>query len=78
MMLVFFKTNIIIQNVVKKTSKQICEGKMEYLIHERLECCGGISKSEGHDQKLIMPIMSSHCRIVHIAGMYTHLMISKP
>jgi hypothetical protein len=45
---------------------------MEYMIHEALEGGGGITQAKGHDQKIIVALMSAkeHLGNVYLFHMY--------
>ena len=49
---------------------------MEDMIHEALEGGGGITQAKGHDQKLIVAIISSKGNLGNIFLFHTYLVVS--
>lgn len=63
------------QNIIKKILTQTDIGKLKDLIHETLE--GWRSLSEAKDnQKLVMPLMSLKCCLMHILLEHSNLVVS--
>jgi hypothetical protein len=52
------------------------EKGMEDMIHEALEGGGGITKAKGHEQKLIVALMSSKVCLGNVFLFHTYLVIS--
>jgi hypothetical protein len=52
------------------------EKRMEDMIHEVLESGGRITKSKGHEQKLIVALMSSKCSIRNVCIVHTDLVVA--
>jgi hypothetical protein len=49
---------------------------MEDMIHEALEGGGGITQAKGHDQKLIVALMSSKGHLGNVCIFHTYLVIA--
>jgi hypothetical protein len=49
----------------------------EYMIHEALEGGGGITQAKGHDQKLIVALMSSKGRLGNVCLFHMYLVIAQ-
>jgi len=47
------------------------------MIHEALEGGGVITQAKGHDQKLIVALMSSKCSLRKVCFVHTYLMVAK-
>jgi hypothetical protein len=45
-------------NIIKENEDKMTEKRMEDMIHEALEGGGGITQDKGHDQELIVTLMS--------------------
>ena len=50
---------------------------MEDMIHEALEGGGGITQAKGHDQKLIVSLMSSKGSLGNICLFHTYLVVAQ-
>ena len=53
------------------------EKRIEYMIHEALEGGGGITQAKGHDQKLIVDLMSSKGNIGNVCLFHMYLVVSQ-
>jgi hypothetical protein len=53
------------------------EKGMEDMIHEALKGGGGITQAKGHDQKLIVALMSSKGRLGNVCLFHTYLVIAR-
>jgi hypothetical protein len=53
------------------------EKGMEDMIHEALEGGGGITQAKGHDQKLIVALMSSKGHLGNVCLFHTYLVIAE-
>ena len=53
------------------------EKRTEDMIHEALEGGGGITQDKGHDQKLIVALMSSKGRLGNACLFHTYLVIAR-
>jgi hypothetical protein len=51
--------------------------KTEDMIHEALEGGGGITQAKGHDQKLIVALMSSKGSIGNVCLFHMYLVVAK-
>ena len=52
------------------------EKRMEDMIHEALEGGGGITQAKGHDQKLIVALMSLKGCLGNVCLFHTYLVIA--
>ena len=50
---------------------------MEDMIHEALESGGSITQAKGHDQKLIVALMSSKCNLWNVCLFHTDLVVAR-
>jgi hypothetical protein len=50
---------------------------MEDMIHEDLEGGGGITQAKGHDQKLIVALMSSKGSLGNVCLFHTYLLVAQ-
>jgi hypothetical protein len=55
----------------------MAEKRMKDMIHEALEGGGGITQAKGHDQKLIVALMSSKGSLGDICVFHTYLVVAK-
>jgi hypothetical protein len=53
------------------------EKRMEDMIHEALESGGIITQTKGHDQKLIVALMSSKGSLRNVSLFHTDLVVSR-
>ena len=53
------------------------EKRAEDMVHEALEGGGGITKDKGHDQKLIVALMSAKGHIRNVCLFHTYLVIAR-
>ena len=53
------------------------EKRMEDMIHEALEGGGGITQAKGHEQKLIVALMSSKGSLGNICLFHTYLVVAQ-
>jgi hypothetical protein len=53
------------------------EKRMKDMIHEALEGGGGIAQAKGHDQKLIVTLMSSKGHIGNVCLLHMYLVIAR-
>jgi hypothetical protein len=53
------------------------EKRMEDMIHEVLEGGGGITQAKGHDQKLIVALMSSKGSLGNVYLFHTYLDVAR-
>ena len=53
------------------------EKRMEDMIHEALEGGGGITQAKGHDQKLIVALMSSKGSLGNVCLFHMYLVIAQ-
>jgi hypothetical protein len=53
------------------------EKRMEDMIHEALEGGGGITQAKGHDQKLIVALMSLKGSLGNICLFHTYLVVAQ-
>ena len=50
--------------------------RTEGMIHEALESGGGIAQAKGHDQKIIVALMSSKGSLGNVFLFHMHLVVS--
>jgi hypothetical protein len=60
----------------KKKKEKMKEKRMEDMIHEALESGQSITQANGHDQKLIVALMSSKCSIRNVFLVHTYLVVA--
>jgi hypothetical protein len=53
------------------------EKRMEDMIHEALEGGGRITQDKGHDQKLIVALMSYKCSVENVYLFHTYLVVAR-
>ena len=53
------------------------EKRMEDMIHEALEGGGGITQAKGHDQKIIVTLMSSKGNLGNVFLFHTYLVVAR-
>jgi hypothetical protein len=53
------------------------EKRMKDTIHEALESGGSITQAKGHDQKLIVALMSSKCSLRNVYLIHMYLVVSR-
>jgi hypothetical protein len=51
--------------------------KMDDMIHEALESGGSIAQAKGHDQELIMALMSLKCGLMNVCLFHMYLLVSR-
>jgi hypothetical protein len=51
--------------------------RMEDMVHEALEGGGGITQAKGHDQKLIVALMSSKGSLRNVCLFHTDLVVAR-
>jgi hypothetical protein len=54
----------------------MAEERMKDMIHEALEGGGGITQAKGHDQKLIVALMSSKGSLGNVFLFHTYLVVA--
>ena len=55
----------------------MAEKRTKYMIHEALEGGGGITQAKGHDQKLIVALMSLKVHLGNVCLFHTYLVIAR-
>jgi hypothetical protein len=53
------------------------EERMKDMIHETLKSGGGITETKGHDQELIVALMSVECILGNFILFHTYLVVSR-
>ena len=53
------------------------EKRMKDMIHEALESVGRITQAKGHDQKLIVALMSSKGSLRNVYLIHTYLVVAR-
>jgi hypothetical protein len=51
--------------------------RMEYMIHETLKSGGSITQAKGHDQELIVTLMSSKCCLGNVFLLHVYLVVAR-
>jgi hypothetical protein len=64
-------------DIIKENYEKMTEKRMEDLIHEALESGGSITQAKGHDQKIIVALMSSKGILRNVCLFYTDLVVSR-
>ena len=59
MELVFFKSAIVYQDIIKENQNKFSQTFPAHLIHKRLKSSRGIGEVDGHDHKFIMAFICS-------------------
>jgi hypothetical protein len=65
------------EDIIKENSDKMVEKGMEDMIHEALEGGGGITQAKGHDQKLIVALMSSKGSLGNVCLFHTYLVVAR-
>jgi hypothetical protein len=60
------------ENIIKENKDKMTEKRKEEMIHEALEGGGGITQAKGHDQELIVTLMSSKGSLGDVTFFHTH------
>jgi hypothetical protein len=55
----------------------MAEKRTKDMIHESLEGGGGITKAKGHDQKLVVDLMSSKGSLGNVFLFHTYLVVAR-
>jgi hypothetical protein len=55
----------------------VIEERMKDMIHETLKSRGGITENKGHDQELIVALMSVKCHLGDVFLFHTYLVIAR-
>jgi hypothetical protein len=53
------------------------EKRMEDMIHEALESGGSITQAKGHDQELIVALMSLKCSLRNVCLFHMYLVVAR-
>ena len=53
------------------------EKRVEYMVHEALEGGGGVKQTKGHNQKLIVALMSAEGSLGNVGLFHTYLVIAR-
>ena len=53
------------------------EKRTEDMVHEALEGGGGVTQPKGHDQKLIVVLMSAKGHLGNVSLLHTYLVIAR-
>jgi hypothetical protein len=65
------------EDIIKENKDKMAEKRMEDIIHEALEGGGGITQAKGHDQKLIVALMSSKGSLGNVCLFHTYLVVAR-
>jgi hypothetical protein len=65
------------KNIIKENQDKMTEESTKDMIHETLKSGGIITEVEGHNQELIVTLMSSECNLENAFFFHTNLVISR-
>jgi hypothetical protein len=65
------------EDIIKENYDKMAEKRTKDMIHEDLEGGGGITQAKGHDQKLIVALMSSKGNLGNICLFHTYLVVAR-
>ena len=64
------------EDILKENEDKMTEKRAEDMVHEALEGGGGITQIKGHDQKLIVSLMSAKGSLGNVSLFHTYLVIA--
>jgi hypothetical protein len=64
------------EDIIKENYEKMMEKRMEDMIHEALESGGRITQSKGHEQKLIVALMSSKFSLRNVFLVHMYLVVA--
>jgi hypothetical protein len=65
------------EDSIKENLEKMTKKRMEDMIHEDFEGEGGITQAKGHDQKIIVALMSSKGSIRKVCLFHTYQVVSR-
>jgi hypothetical protein len=75
---VFYPGRAIYQNVIKEYQGELSDERLQYIIHQSLECGWRISQAERHDYKFEGTTMCTEGCFVDVIRVHPDLMITTP
>jgi hypothetical protein len=64
-------------DIIKKNKDKMMEKRTKDMIHETLEGGGGITQDKGHDQKIIVALLSYKGSIGNVFLFHTYLVVAQ-
>ena len=64
------------QDIIEEDQHETAQEEPQDLIHQRLECGGGVRQSERHDQEFVETVVCTERRLVYVVGKDLDLMIA--
>ena len=64
------------EDIIKENLDKMMKKRTEYMIHEALESGGSITQAKGHDQKIIVALISSKGSLRNICPFHMDLVVS--
>jgi hypothetical protein len=65
------------EDIIKENYCKMTEKRMKDMIDEALESGGSIAQAKGHEQKLIVALMSSKCSLRNVCLFHTDLVVAR-
>ena len=65
------------EDIIKENKHKMTKKRTEDMIHEALEGGGGIIQAKGHDQKLIVALMSYNGSLRNVCLFHTDLVVAR-
>jgi hypothetical protein len=72
-----FPSFTIDENIIKENYDKMMEKRMEDMIHEALEGGEGITQAKGHEQKLIVTLVSLKGSLRYVSFFHTYLVVAR-
>jgi hypothetical protein len=65
------------ENIINENKYKLMEKRRKYIIHETLKSGRGITEAKGHDQELIVALMSSKCIIGNVLFFHMDVVVAR-
>jgi hypothetical protein len=65
------------EDIIKENWGKMMEKRVEDMVHEALEGGGGVTKTKGHEQKLIVAFISAKGGLGNVGIFHTYLVIAQ-
>lgn len=65
------------ENVIEKYEHEPPQERPQDVIHQCLEGCRRVAKTEGHDEEFVQPLMGPERRLLNVAGAHTDLVVPR-
>jgi hypothetical protein len=65
------------EDIIKENQDKMMENRAEDMVHEALEGGGGVTQTKGHDQKIIVALMSVKGSLGNVGLFHTYLVIAQ-